>query len=101
MMTAASPRNTLRYDPELCTGCGMCRAVCPHAVFGWGDGPAELVDPDACMECGACQENCPTGALLVDSGVGCAYAMFKAALRGEREPTCGDGADRPCSPECR
>jgi NAD-dependent dihydropyrimidine dehydrogenase PreA subunit len=101
MMTVASPRNTLRYDRELCTGCGLCRAVCPHGVFGWDDGPAELVDPDACMECGACQENCPTGALQVESGVGCAYAMFKAALRGKKEPTCGDGPDPSCSPECK
>ena len=96
MMTAASPRNTLRYDRELCTGCGMCRVVCPHSVFGWVDGPAELVDPDACMECGACQENCPTGALQVDSGVGCAAEMISSALASREEVTCGPEDNSCC-----
>jgi hypothetical protein len=42
------------------------------------------------MECGACQLNCPSGAIAVDSGVGCAAAMIKAALRGKDEVVCGE-----------
>jgi ferredoxin len=49
---------------------------------------AELVNPSACMECGACQLNCVTGAIKVDSGVGCAAAMIRAALTGKKEATC-------------
>jgi len=41
------------------------------------------------MECGACQLNCPTGAISVESGVGCAAAMIYAALTGKKEATCG------------
>jgi hypothetical protein len=41
------------------------------------------------MECGACQVNCPTDAISVDSGVGCAAAMIRAALTGKKEVTCG------------
>jgi len=48
----------------------------------------ELVHKEACMECGACQRNCPTGAIIVDSGVGCATAMFLAALKGKKESSC-------------
>jgi ferredoxin len=59
---------------------------------------AQLVRPDACTECGACQLNCPTGAIVVDSGVGCAAAMIRAALRGEEEASCGSGAGPPCRP---
>jgi NAD-dependent dihydropyrimidine dehydrogenase PreA subunit len=81
--------NTLQYRPNLCTGCKMCVSVCPHAVFEISKGKARLVHPEACMECGACQLNCPAGAITVDSGVGCAAAMFLAALTGKKEATCG------------
>lgn len=81
--------NTLEYDPSLCINCGMCSAVCPHAVFAPNGKAVQLVRPEACMECGACQQNCPTGAISVDSGVGCAAAMIYAALTGKKEPTCG------------
>jgi len=48
------------------------------------------------MECGACQLNCPTGAIMVDSGVGCAAAMMMAALRGKKDVNCSVGNDQPC-----
>jgi len=80
--------NTLGYDPALCVGCGMCETVCPHRVFLMDGRLAQVVRARACMECGACQLNCPTGAIAVDSGVGCATAMMLAALRGSKEATC-------------
>jgi NAD-dependent dihydropyrimidine dehydrogenase PreA subunit len=94
-------KNSLRYDRDLCINCGMCLAVCPHAVFE-GDGRAvRLAHPAACMECGACALNCPAMAIAVDSGVGCATAMFMAALRGKRMDnpaayTCGDDSADCC-----
>ena len=96
--------NTLVYDADLCINCGMCIVVCPHGVFAPNGRVAQLVRHEACMECGACAMNCPTGAIGVDSGVGCAAAMIKAALTGQPEPTCGEnddepsccGADTPC-----
>jgi NAD-dependent dihydropyrimidine dehydrogenase PreA subunit len=89
-MASATIVNTLRYNPELCIGCGMCSIVCAHAVFAChSDGVARLVRAEACMECGACQLNCPTDAIMVDSGVGCAAAMIAAALTGKKEVTCG------------
>jgi len=110
----ARRRNTLAYNAALCVGCGLCSEVCPHGVFSAPELPhvteatiaaphailiggraprrkavAHLVHPDDCMECGACQTNCPSGAIRVDSGVGCATAMIHAALRGSQEVTCG------------
>ena len=67
----------------------MYTSVCPHAVFTRNNGKVYLQNPSNCMECGACQINCPTGAISVDSGVGCATALIKAALKGEKEATCG------------
>ncbi len=80
--------NTLEYKPELCNGCAMCVAVCPHAVFAMDDRKAVLVRRQACMECGACQINCVTGAISVQSGVGCATAMIQSALSGKKEVSC-------------
>jgi NAD-dependent dihydropyrimidine dehydrogenase PreA subunit len=90
-MTGVSALNTLRFDLELCTGCGICVDVCPHAVFARNSHVVHVVRPDACMECGACQVNCAFGAVKVDSGVGCASAMIRAALVGkpQAQASCG------------
>lgn len=71
---------TLQLDQDLCTGCGMCVVVCPHAVFALDNGIAQIEDKDACMECGACSLNCQEGAITVQSGVGCAQAVINSAL---------------------
>jgi NAD-dependent dihydropyrimidine dehydrogenase PreA subunit len=83
--------NTLSYNAELCNGCAMCVAVCPQAVFEMNGRKAQLVKPLACMECGACQLNCVTAAIAVESGVGCANAMLRAALLGKPEAECSCG----------
>jgi NAD-dependent dihydropyrimidine dehydrogenase PreA subunit len=83
--------NTLRFDRELCTDCGMCLRVCPHEVFAQHDGQVVLATPSSCMECGACQLNCPFNAITVDSGVGCATALMWQALTGKEQPACGCG----------
>jgi NAD-dependent dihydropyrimidine dehydrogenase PreA subunit len=88
--------NTLQYDPGLCNNCGMCSVVCPHGVFAPGERTAQLAKRQACMECGACQRNCPTFAITVDSGVGCAAAMIRAALTGKKEVTCGSTTGPSC-----
>jgi len=88
--------NTLVFDPDLCVGCGMCSQVCPQGVFS-APKPvsadkrlvrASLEHAEDCMECGACALNCLTGAIHVESGVGCASAMIYAALTG-KEVSCG------------
>ncbi len=87
-MFNAYEENTLTYNADLCSGCGMCVSVCPHAVFAMNGRKAVLSNPLACMECGACQLNCIAGAIQVESGVGCAAAMIRAALSGRKEATC-------------
>lgn len=89
---------TLRLDVARCTGCGLCRQVCPQAVFGSAPGLAAIQDLDACMECGACALNCREGALQVSQGVGCARAIIHGWLTGEA-PSCdcvADGSGSTC-----
>jgi len=81
--------NTLHLNQDLCNGCGMCINVCPHAVFERKNKVVQIVNGPACMECGACLNNCPTAAIQVESGVGCASAIIRAALLGSKEPSCG------------
>ena len=95
-MTAPLTINTLVYDPKLCIGCEMCTLVCPHGVFAMNGRTARLVRPEACMECGACQLNCPADAITVDSGVGCAAAMIRGALKGQEEATCESESGAAC-----
>ena len=94
--------NTLQYYPDRCINCGMCSRVCPHGVFIPGRETAELDAPASCMECGACALNCPVQAITVQSGVGCAWAMISAALRGKDmdsgECSCGGEAGSCCGP---
>jgi ferredoxin len=79
---------TLNYDPEKCTGCGMCTEVCPHRIFELEDGKARVRDRDACMECGACAKNCPFSAISVRPGVGCAWAILLSEIKGRPVPAC-------------
>ena len=82
--------STLRLDRDGCIGCALCTLVCPHAVFLFEAGKAEIHALDRCMECGACSRNCPVGVLQVKAGVGCASAIIHSWLTGE-EPSCDCG----------
>ena len=81
---------TLRLESEKCTGCGLCRIVCPHGVFEVESGKARIVDRGACIECGACALNCAPSAIFVHAGVGCAEAIIRGWLTGS-EPSCDCG----------
>ena len=83
--------NTLVFFPDRCINCRRCTEVCPHGVFLEGTERAVLGAPERCMECGACARNCPPGAIEVQSGVGCAAALMRAALTGKGDETCGEG----------
>jgi len=91
-----SARNTLAFDAAACIHCGMCSAVCPHAVFVMEKRRMRIARADDCMECGACALNCPVGALQVDSGVGCAAAMIYTALTGRTDHACSESPSSCC-----
>lgn len=99
-MTLTYPLNgsTLTLDTAVCTRCGACVDVCPHAVFAVDRDGARIVNRDGCMECGACARNCPVAAIAVRPGVGCAGAILRGRIR-RRAPACGsDGPGCGCGP---
>lgn len=79
---------TLDLDREKCTGCDLCREVCPRDVFRREGRKIAIAGKDRCMECGACVLNCAFDALSVDKGVGCAAAVIHSLITGG-EPSCG------------
>jgi ferredoxin len=58
-------------DPDRCTGCGRCVAVCePHVLWlvadhpkGWGPKHAVLHDEAGCTACVQCWVACPFDAI--------------------------------------
>lgn len=86
--------STLQYDASKCTGCGMCAVVCPHRVFRMDGKKAHVTERDLCMECGACMRNCASGAIAVQTGVGCAAALIKGMVTGDASCGCSDGDDK-------
>ncbi|TFG61311.1 MAG: 4Fe-4S dicluster domain-containing protein [Spirochaetales bacterium] len=45
---------SLSFDPDLCTGCGMCLKVCPHAVFEFRRKDEAAVEKDCGCEGAGC-----------------------------------------------
>lgn len=86
---------TLTLDAQKCNGCGMCRTVCPHAVFDLENKKSRIADRNACMECGACARNCPESAISVRPGVGCATAVIAGAW-GAGQSECACTGSRSC-----
>lgn len=55
-------------DPERCTGCSVCTAVCPAGAITKGD---ELhTNAELCIKCCACVKSCPEQARRYDSPFG-------------------------------
>lgn len=68
-------RYALTLDKELCTGCGICKEICPREAieirkFPKADGdkvepPTIDIDEQKCHYCGMCDPFCPFGAIEV------------------------------------
>lgn len=57
-------RLTLHYiDPNACTGCGKCIAVCPENAIEGGDGMIHIISRELCTGCGLCIAACSDGAI--------------------------------------
>ena len=52
-------------DAEACTGCGICKTVCPVGCVSGDSKRPHMIDPARCVVCGACRDACRVGAVRV------------------------------------
>jgi MinD superfamily P-loop ATPase len=50
-------------DLAKCEGCGLCATGCPVQAVAMVDGRALIVQPDLCSYCAECEALCPEGAI--------------------------------------
>jgi len=55
-------------EPEACSGCGECAAVCEESAVTLEDDRLVGIDGESCVRCGACARFCPTEALKTGRG---------------------------------
>ena len=63
-------RGQVRFNPDLCTGCAICRFRCTAKAIEFKAGKGEFTwsyDPGQCTFCGRCIECCKTHAISQDS----------------------------------
>ncbi len=63
-------RGRVRFDPELCSGCAICKFRCTSRAIQYKAGKGEFTwsyDPGQCTFCGRCVEGCKAGALSQDA----------------------------------
>jgi len=73
----------IEVNEDLCSGCGICVAVCPYDAARLEKSDTELVaviDELKCKRCGLCTSGCPSGAITIKDGfaetVANAYALL-------------------------
>jgi formate hydrogenlyase subunit 6/NADH:ubiquinone oxidoreductase subunit I len=67
---SAGYRGLVEFNPELCTGCAICRFRCTARAIEFRAGKGEFVwsyDPGHCTFCGRCVEGCKSHALSQES----------------------------------
>ena len=70
-MTSTTRKALPAIDPQRCTGCGWCIAVCPPHVLSlqvqgtepWGPKCSTLHDAPGCTGCALCAVRCPFDAI--------------------------------------
>jgi len=82
----SSPPKIIYFDSEKCTGCGLCRELCPFGLPTPDEaGKYHVLNLEACVECSACQRNCPVNAIRMteQKGCGCLWDVRRQAANNK------------------
>ncbi len=55
----------LVIQPDLCTGCGLCKRECPAGAISGEEKKPHVIDPELCTRCRMCYDVCPVGAIEI------------------------------------
>jgi len=55
----------LVIQPDLCTGCGLCKRECPAGAISGEKKKPHVIDPELCTRCRMCYDVCPVGAIEI------------------------------------
>ena len=59
-------KNLITFEvlPDECTGCGVCKKLCPAGAIKGEATEAHRIDKDKCIKCGLCMEKCKYNAIV-------------------------------------
>lgn len=52
-------------DEKVCTGCGLCREICPHEAIVGESGKPHSIVREKCAKCGICHDMCAFDAIRI------------------------------------
>ena len=58
-------RGLLQWNPEQCTGCGLCAKDCPQECITGERKEAHVIDTAKCIKCGVCKDVCTFDAVRI------------------------------------
>lgn len=93
----AAPFGAIEVDPQRCTLCMACVAICPaRALYDGGERPALQFVEANCVQCGLCHSVCPEQAVWLQPRMAFEHYLDRGMrVLHEEEPFCCIKCGRP------